>query len=140
MKNIALINGIDLALPHSGRSSMALVFPRALDYRAGFPDVAETVVFLSRARQMPRGMHDPSIRASWTVAELLAEMAAGSGGMRSVFYFYADCPFLDLGLARTDAWRTTGATGRITPLPTDIPTESPRRSLPGTRSKRLAQV
>jgi spiro-SPASM protein len=99
MRNIALINGIDLRPPAfrplvEGKSS----FTRALDFGRGLPGVTESVVFLSRPTELPAGAR-PVIRPSWTVAELLGEMAAAAKDSDNAFYFFADCPFLDADLA-----------------------------------------
>lgn len=99
MKNIALINGIDLREPAfrplvAGKSS----FTRALGFGRALPGATETVVFLSQPTDLPEGSRSV-IRSSWTVPELLAEMTAAAEGRDTIFYFFADCPFLDTELA-----------------------------------------
>src|SRR5208282_2221155 len=99
MKNIAVINGIDLRAPAfrplvEGKSS----FTRALEFGRALPGVTESLVFLSAPVNVPDGARS-IIRPSWTVAELLSEMTAAAEGCDAVFYFFADCPFLDTGLA-----------------------------------------
>jgi spiro-SPASM protein len=101
MKNAAVINGIDLRPPAmrpliDDRTS----FQRALDYARALPDVGEVVVLLSQPRETPEGLR-AVVRPTWTVADLLGQMEAAVGEHGDVFYFHADCPFLDAGLART---------------------------------------
>lgn len=99
MKNIALINGTDLRAPAfrplpGGKSAVerSLAFARAL------PGVTDAVVFLSQPADLP-GSARTVVRQSWTVADLLAEMSSSAEGFDTVFYFFADCPFLDAALA-----------------------------------------
>ena len=99
MKNIALINGTDLrALAFrpllGGRSAV----DRSLEFGRTLPGVAETVVFLSKPADLPEGARTV-VRPSWSVPDLLAEMSTAAEGCDSVFYFFADCPFLDAALA-----------------------------------------
>ena len=99
MKNIAFINGIDLRPPAfrplvEGKSA----FVRALEFGMSLPGVTDTVVFLSRSAELPAGCRSV-IRSSWTVPDLLAEMSTAAEGRDAIFYHYADCPFLDAGLA-----------------------------------------
>jgi spiro-SPASM protein len=100
MKNAAVINGIDLRPPAlrplvDGRTS----FQRALDFARALPDIGEAVVLLSEPRELPEGFR-AIVRTSWTVADLLGLMESAAGAPGDVFYFHADCPFLDAGLAR----------------------------------------
>src|SRR5271165_382941 len=99
MKNIAIINGTDLRAPAfrpllDGQSS----FTRALEFGRSLPGVAETLVFLSRPSPLPEGFRS-IVHPAWTVRELLSEMTTASEGCDAVFYFFADCPFLDAELA-----------------------------------------
>ncbi len=99
MKNIALINGTDLrALAFrpflEGKSAVA----RSLEFGLALPGVADAVVFLSRPTDLPAGVR-PVVRPSWSVPDLLAEMSAAAEGFDNVFYFFADCPFLDSALS-----------------------------------------
>lgn len=101
MKNTAVINGIDLRAPAfrqlvDGRTSFSL----ALEFGKALPEVEETVVLLSRAAEMPVGFR-AIVHPTWTAAELIKEIAAAAEGSKDVFYFFADCPFLDLRLARS---------------------------------------
>jgi spiro-SPASM protein len=43
--------------------------------------------------------HTTAVRDSWTARSLLEEMARLASGYDHIYYFFADCPFLDLGLA-----------------------------------------
>ncbi|HET6451879.1 MAG TPA: spiro-SPASM protein, partial [Spirochaetia bacterium] len=100
MRNIAVINGTDLREPafrplRDGRSSFALAVQFALE----LPGVAETVVLLSRETELPAGAR-PVVRASWTLASLLEQIAGAAEGFDHVCYLYGDCPFLDSVIAR----------------------------------------
>jgi spiro-SPASM protein len=97
--NIAIINGIDLRAQAfrpllNGQSS----FSRALDFGRSLPGVSQIIVFLSQPAVLPEGARSV-LRPSWTVAEFLSEMTVVAEGCDVVFYFFADCPFLDAGLA-----------------------------------------
>jgi spiro-SPASM protein len=101
MKNTAVINGIDLKAPAfrplvDGSSA----FQRVLAFARGLPGVAEPVILLSRPIELPPGIR-PVIRAAWTEADVIGAMISAAEGCESVFYFHADCPFLDLPLSRT---------------------------------------
>ena len=100
MRNIALVNGIDLRPPAhrplvDGRSAFSCV----LEFARGLPDVTDRVVFLSAPVELPQGFR-PVVRPSWTVSDLMAEMASAAEGHDHVFYHFADSPFLDPDLAR----------------------------------------
>jgi spiro-SPASM protein len=99
MRNIALVNAIDLreqALRPlmEGRSSFSL----ALEFGRSLPETPDAVVLLSRPVDLPEGFR-PVVRSTWTVADLLDEMAAAAEGHDHLFYFFGDCPFLDRELA-----------------------------------------
>jgi len=99
MRNIALVNGIDLrAQAHrpliDGRSSFSL----ALEFARGLPEVGDRVVFLSTPVDLPQGFR-PVVRPAWTVADLMEEMDSAAEGCDHLFHFFADCPFLDRELA-----------------------------------------
>ncbi len=98
MKNIAIINGFDLR-PQAFRPLLEgeSSFSRALEFGRALPGVSDTVVFLSQPATVPAGARSIT-RPSWTVAELLSEMVKAAEGCDAVFYFFADCPFLDPGL------------------------------------------
>ncbi len=99
MKNSAVINGIGLKAPAfrplvDGGSA----FARSLAYARALPEVAEPVVLLSHATEMPSGVR-AVVRDAWTEADVIAALAAETEGCDSAFYFHADCPFLDLPLS-----------------------------------------
>jgi spiro-SPASM protein len=96
MKNIAVINGTSLRAPAfrpllDGASS----FARALSFARGLPDIEESVLFLSRPLEDTRGCRT-IVRSEWTVADFMNELAKASEGVDDIFYFFADCPFLDI--------------------------------------------
>jgi spiro-SPASM protein len=96
MKNIAVINGTTLRAPAfrpllDGASS----FARALSFARGLPDIEESVLFLSRPLEDTRGCRT-IVRSEWTVADFMNELAKASEGVDDIFYFFADCPFLDI--------------------------------------------
>jgi spiro-SPASM protein len=100
MKNIAIINSIGLrAQAHrplvNGKSSAAL----ALDFARSLPEIGEVVLLLSSP------LADASdctvcVRDTWTITGLLDEIGKRAEGSDDIFYFYADCPFLDIEIAR----------------------------------------
>jgi spiro-SPASM protein len=100
MRNIALINGTDLREPAfrpllEGRSSFSL----ALEFGRQLPDVTEVAIFLSQDRELPAGVRSVT-RTNWTLADLLEQMVSAAEGFDNVYYFHADSPFLDAGIAR----------------------------------------
>jgi spiro-SPASM protein len=98
MMNIAVINGISLQ-PQAFRPLLngESALNRALQFGRRLPGVSDTVLLLSRPLDLPEGPRTIT-RSSWTIAELLSEMTAAAEGCDAVFYFYADCPFLDAEL------------------------------------------
>ena len=104
MKNIAVINATDLRPPASrpilnGHSS----FGRVLDFAKGLPGVERVAILASADRRLPQETPRdcPVIeRREWTVAGLTAEIERAGSDFEDVFYFFADCPFLDLGISR----------------------------------------
>jgi spiro-SPASM protein len=101
MKNIAVINGIGLRDPAlrplldgASAGAAAIAFARQL------PEVQRTVLFLSKpCPALVTAGVDQVIRESWTVPLLLEEMTRAAEGCQDIFYFFADCPFLDRPLA-----------------------------------------
>jgi spiro-SPASM protein len=98
MKNAAVINGIGLRAQSSrllldGQSA----FDRAMEFARRLPGVGEPVVLLSAPRADVSGCR-VALRESWSIADVLAEMTGASEGCEDIFYFFADCPFLDLGI------------------------------------------
>jgi spiro-SPASM protein len=101
MKNTAVINGILLKSPAfrplvDGRST----FQRSLAYAQALPEVAEPLILLSRAAELPAGVR-ALIRETWTDGDIISAISSAVEGCESAFYFHADCPFLDLPLTRT---------------------------------------
>jgi spiro-SPASM protein len=102
MKNIAVINGTGLRDPAfrplldgASASARAIAFARIL------PDVERAILLLSRPQPSLEGEGIvPVVRESWTASSLLAEIAEAARDHQDVFYFDADCPFLDAGLSR----------------------------------------
>lgn len=104
MKNIAVINATDLR-PHAARPVIngSSSFRRALEFGRGLPGVEQAVIFASQDRALPPETPPDCrviARASWTVADLTAEMEKAVSGFEDAFYFFADCPFLDPTIAR----------------------------------------
>ncbi len=100
MKNIAVINGTGLRAPAfrpllDGTSS----FARALSFARELPGVQESVLLLSRPLEDTQGCLT-IVRDRWTIADFMSELARASEGADDVFYFFADCPFLDAEMAR----------------------------------------
>ena len=96
MKNIAVINGTGLRAPAfrpllDGASSLA----RALSFARELPGVKESVLLLCRPLEDTQGCRT-IVRDEWTVADFMNELAKASEGVDDVFYFFADCPFLDI--------------------------------------------
>ena len=99
MKNLAVINAIsltDIALRPIVDSAHAL--ERAVAFGKGLPGVEEVVVLCSRKLALPGGARAEA-RESWTVAELLTVLGKLAAGFDDFFYYFADCPFLDSGIA-----------------------------------------
>lgn len=99
MKNIAVINATDLR-PPAGRPILdgASSFQRAMRFALGLPGVDELLILASSSRVLPHETPPNSRvieRPSWSVADLIAEMEKAGQGFEDIFYFFADCPFLD---------------------------------------------
>ncbi len=97
MKNIAVVNGTGLRDPaFRPLVDGASACERALAFARTLPDVDATVLLLSRPQpSVAVGGVTTVVRETWSAASMLAEMAAASRERRDVFYFHADCPFLD---------------------------------------------
>jgi spiro-SPASM protein len=100
MKNTAVINGIGLRPPAlrpliDGQSS----FQRVLAFARALPDIEEPILLLSKPMEGLSGAR-VIVRESWTTADLLDELQKAVEGHEEAFYFHADCPFLDIDLAR----------------------------------------
>lgn len=101
MKNIFVVNAIKLstyAFKPLGDGGSA--FSRCLDFARGLPEMGEGVVLSNVA--LPLSM--PALRAvvkpNWDAKTMLEELKRLSEGYDHIFYFFADCPLLDLDLAR----------------------------------------
>jgi len=100
MKNLALVNGIDLRAPaHRPLMDGRSAFSCSLEFARSLPDVTDRVVLLSAPVELPEGFR-AVVRPSWTVADLMDQVAAAAEGHDHVFYHFADCPFLDPELSR----------------------------------------
>lgn len=100
MKNIAVINGMGLRAPAlrpllDGASSLA----RALAFARELPDVKDCVLLLSRPLEDMQGCR-MVVRDRWTILDFMNELVRAGEGVDDVFYFFADCPFLDVEIAR----------------------------------------
>ncbi len=101
MKNIAIINAIDLR-PPAARPLVdgASAFQRALSFGRKLPGV-QRMVLLAGTFRLPETPPDCTVieRSSWSIADLAAEIEKTGQGFEDLFYFFADCPFLDLPIA-----------------------------------------
>ena len=106
MKNIAVLNAISLR-PPAARPLIdgSSAFQRALTFARGLPGVQHLVILSSTpsVNAFPLPDTSPNCRVierpSWTVADLMAEMEKAGEGFEDIFYFFADCPFLDPEIA-----------------------------------------
>jgi len=99
MGNIAIVDGTRITessletLPHGGNClDRVLAFARAL------PDVTATVLLSSGTPTDVAGCRVER-KDTWNVRDLLEAIRRHGNGMEDVFYFHADCPLLDAGLA-----------------------------------------
>ena len=99
MNNIAVINAIDMR-PAAFRPLFdgSSAFQRALSFGPSLPGVTDVVLLARPQVEAPAGIRS-AVRATWSTAELLSEMDKAAEGHDDVFYFFADCPFLDETLA-----------------------------------------
>jgi len=76
-------------------------FETALERSRQFPSVCKTVLLAAAEGVLPvfEGI-EIERRASWTVRDLLEVLAARSEGFDLTYFAWADCPFLDPGLAK----------------------------------------
>jgi len=95
MNNIAVINAIDMR-PAAFRPLFdgSSAFQRALSFGRRLPGVTDVVLLARPEVEAPAGIR-AAVRATWSTAELLSEMDKAAEGHDDVFYFFADCPFLD---------------------------------------------
>ena len=103
MKNIAVINAIELSAPAlRPLPGGASAFERSLLFARGLPGVQDVALLVSAP--LPPGAGDIGAarviqRESWSTADLLSALADAAEGHDDVFYFFGDCPLLDPGLA-----------------------------------------
>ena len=95
MKNIAVMNAIDLRpAAHRPIVDGSSSFDRALAFARRLPGVEQVVILAREERELPPGC-TAVVRPRWSVTDLLSEMESASEGCEDLFYFFADCPFLD---------------------------------------------
>ena len=99
MKNVAVANGLTLApyctqeLPGGGHT-----LARVLDFARRLPGVEQPAVLLSGEAPRPEGFR-PVRLAGPGAPQLLSALAGLAEGADNLFYFFADSPLLDSGLA-----------------------------------------
>jgi spiro-SPASM protein len=108
MKNVAVANGLTLsryslqALPGGaagGGSPAAGNSPeRVLAFARRLPEVRKTYILLAGEAPCPAGFEAVRLGGGGAV-DLLAALARLAQGADNLFYFFADCPLLDSGLA-----------------------------------------
>ncbi len=95
MKNIAIVNGINLspyALENVRSGKTPLDFVK--EYIGSLPEVEKTLVLLSspcRELKQYESLQDEH----WTTGEMLRRIKEKAEGFDNIFYFYADCMFLN---------------------------------------------
>ena len=99
MKNIAVINAVFTAphafLPLAGKESAA---EAAVAFAGRLPDTADIAVLTSHNHKVFASCRTVK-KADWDGRALLAALKDLCRGYDNVFYFFADCPFLDTALA-----------------------------------------
>jgi len=99
MKNLAVANGLTLSsysfqkLPGGGDCP-----ERVLAFARRLPEVEKVYILLAGEAPCPAGFEAVRLPGRG-VAELLGELARLAEGADNLFYFFADCPLLDSGLA-----------------------------------------
>ncbi|HEQ72606.1 MAG TPA: spiro-SPASM protein [Spirochaetia bacterium] len=100
MKNIAVINAVFTApqafRPLAGKESAA---DAAVAFAGRLPDTADIAVLTSHDHKVFAPYRRVK-KTDWDGGALLAALKDLSRGYDNVFYFFADCPFLDPALAR----------------------------------------
>ncbi len=99
MKNIAIANGLNLSSYaymeiYEGKNTLQLVS----EYAATIPDVDKTFLLLpeeGEAAGPDIGGFTVIKQKDWTLKGFLTRIRELSEGCDNIFYFYADCPFLD---------------------------------------------
>jgi spiro-SPASM protein len=105
MKNLAVANGLTLSsysfqkLPGGGGSPAELNSPeRVLAFARRLPEVQKVHILLAGDAPCPPGFEAVRLPAGG-VADLLGALSRLAEGADHLFYFFADCPLLDSGLA-----------------------------------------
>ncbi|MBN1696029.1 MAG: spiro-SPASM protein [Spirochaetales bacterium] len=99
MKNVAVINGISCTrFTYETLIDGKNAFDAVLAYAGALPHV-EKVVLLGNMDTIAQPSCEAITKASWNVGELLHSLKEVSKGCDVIFYCYADCPYLDAGLA-----------------------------------------
>ncbi|MDR1211534.1 MAG: spiro-SPASM protein [Spirochaetaceae bacterium] len=108
MNVLAVLYGAGLAKEafepvFSGKSAFSLAFEKARD----FPGVSKILFFGKDGEAYPElpGQTESILLPLWTKKALLEKLAAAAAGFDLVFFAWADCPFLDPGLAESMAAR-----------------------------------
>jgi spiro-SPASM protein len=102
MKTLAVINALGLRAPAlRPLCGGAPAFDRVLAFARGLPGI-EAIAVLARDEPPPSaaaaGVRVVR-RSAWTTADLLETLGGLGEGHDDTFYFFADCPLLDAGLA-----------------------------------------
>jgi spiro-SPASM protein len=99
MKNLAVANGLTLCdyssqkLPGGGDSP-----ERALAFARRLPGVEKALLLLDAEARCPAGFEAVRLQGR-SAADLIGALARAGEGADNLFYFFADCPLLDAGLA-----------------------------------------
>jgi len=99
MKNVAVANGLTLSayscekLPGGGDT-----LARTLAFARRLPGVEKIAILLDGQAPCPPGFEAARLQGEGA-ADLLGQLARLAAGADNLFYFFADCPLLDAGLA-----------------------------------------
>ncbi len=98
MKNIAIVNGLKLSSfayneIASGKNAPGMVS----EYAGSIPGVEESILLLPEGPEDGASLPGFTCRrlSTCTLHELMLKLQELSEGYENIFYFYADCPFLD---------------------------------------------
>ena len=101
MKNLVVINAIKLSsYAFKPLRDGGSAFSRCLDFARSLPEVGEWVILAPSSLSLPGTEIKTAVRTDWDTKGMLEELKALSDGYDHIFYFFADCPLLDLNLAR----------------------------------------
>ncbi len=104
MANIAVINAVGIS-PHAFApiAGGADAFSRVLEYARHLPEIDRVCLFTDseRAANTLKSTAPPDLKSTvrtgeWNVARLFEELEEQTKDHIDLFYFYADCPLLDL--------------------------------------------